>query len=103
MIERNRGYDKEHLSSLESKIKELESQITVAKQVGADKKLDKLEQSLITDLAENEDELEPSLLLDEQLDQLPEFTQAKDRKPEYLEESVYQLFDYIDSKLDIQD
>ena len=43
MIERNRGFDRQHLSSLEDKIKELESQITKVKRVGEDRKLDKLE------------------------------------------------------------
>ena len=46
MIERNRNTDKEDINRLESKIKELENSITEAKQVGVDKKLDKLERSL---------------------------------------------------------
>jgi hypothetical protein len=43
MIERNRGFDREHLTSLEDKIKELESQITTVKKVGENRKLDLLE------------------------------------------------------------
>lgn len=66
MIERNRGFDREHLSSLESKIKELESQITSVKKVGEDRKLDKLEQSLCVE----DCPVEPSLLLDDELEPL---------------------------------
>jgi hypothetical protein len=51
-------------------------------------------------LIENEDEMEPSLLLDEQIDLLAEPIKSKYDKQETLEESVHQLFDYIDSKLD---
>ena len=46
MIERNRNTDKEDINRLESKIKALETQITEAKQVGEDRKLDRLERSL---------------------------------------------------------
>ena len=46
MIERNRNTDKADINRLESKIKALETQIVEAKQVGENKKLDKLERSL---------------------------------------------------------
>ncbi len=46
MIERNRNTDKDDISRLENKIKALESDITIAKQQGEDRRLDKLEQSL---------------------------------------------------------
>ena len=47
MIERNRGTDKEDINRLENKIKALESDITQAKQVNEERRLDKLENSLI--------------------------------------------------------
>ena len=95
MIERNRGFDRQHLSSLEDKIKELESQITKVKRVGEDRKLDKLEQSLRQD-----DELdEPSLLVDDEVemdvqDPVPSaklplcLTKQTARLPETLSEAV---------------
>ena len=46
MIERNRGKDTADICRLEDKIKQLESQITVAKKAGEDRKLDRLEASL---------------------------------------------------------
>jgi len=46
MIERNRNTDKDDISRLESKIKALESDITMAKQLNEERRLDKLEQSL---------------------------------------------------------
>ena len=46
MIERNRNTDKEDISRLESKIKALESDIVIAKQLGEERRLDKLELSL---------------------------------------------------------
>ena len=46
MIERNRNHDKDEVSRLESKIKALESDIVIAKQLGEERRLDKLEQSL---------------------------------------------------------
>lgn len=46
MIERNRNTDKDDISRLENKIKALESDITIAKQQGEERRLDKLEQSL---------------------------------------------------------
>ena len=46
MIERNRKTDQDDIGRLESKIKALESDITVAKQLGEERRLDKLEQSL---------------------------------------------------------
>ena len=46
MIERNRNQDKDEVSRLESKIKALESDIVIAKQLGEERRLDKLEQSL---------------------------------------------------------
>mmetsp|Transcript_24806 Transcript_24806/g.29186 ORF Transcript_24806/g.29186 Transcript_24806/m.29186 type:complete len:99 (+) Transcript_24806:115-411(+) len=46
MIERNRNTDKDDISRLEKKIKALESDITMAKQINEEKRLDKLEQSL---------------------------------------------------------
>lgn len=61
MIERNRNTDKNDISRLESKIKALESEIIVAKQIGEDKKLDKLQTSLNTSLPPCEDQ---SLLTD---------------------------------------
>ena len=46
MIERNRNTDKDEIDRLESKIKALESDIVTAKQLGEERRLDKLEQSL---------------------------------------------------------
>ena len=46
MIERNRNTDKDAITSLEKKIKALESDITVAKQQNVERRLDKLDQSL---------------------------------------------------------
>ena len=46
MIERNRNTDKDDISRLENKIKALETDITVAKQLNETRRLDKLEQSL---------------------------------------------------------
>ena len=43
MIERNRNQDKDEVSRLESKIKALESDIVIAKQLGEERRLDKLE------------------------------------------------------------
>ena len=68
MIERNRNTDKEDISRLESKIKALESDIVVAKQLGEERRLDKLELSLtntsIPALNDNSllDELLPEVL-----------------------------------------
>ena len=64
MIERNRGFDRIQLSSLETKIKELESQITEVKKVGEVKKLDQLEQSLCIDVCIDDGPEDPSLLID---------------------------------------
>ena len=46
MIERNRNTDKDEINRLEKKIKALQSDITIAKQINEEKRLDKLEQSL---------------------------------------------------------
>ena len=46
MIERNRNTDKDDISRLENKIKALESDIVMAKQLGEERRLDKLEMSL---------------------------------------------------------
>ena len=48
MLERNRNQvvSKDDINRLETKIKDLEGQITSAKQKGEEKKLDKLEESL---------------------------------------------------------
>ena len=46
MIERNRNTDKDDINRLENKIKALESDIVIAKQIGEERRLDKLEQSL---------------------------------------------------------
>jgi len=46
MIERNRNTDKDEIGRLESKIKALETDIVIAKQIGEGRKLDKLEMSL---------------------------------------------------------
>lgn len=46
MIERNRKTDKDSISHLENKIKALETDIVVAKQLNQSRRLDKLEQSL---------------------------------------------------------
>ena len=43
MIERNRNSDKDDISRLESKIKALETDIVVAKQLNETRRLDKLE------------------------------------------------------------
>ena len=47
MIERNRNTDKLDISRLENKIKALETDIVVAKKHGEERRLDKLEQSLV--------------------------------------------------------
>ena len=46
MIERNRNTDKDEIDRLESKIKALETDIVIAKQIGEGRRLDKLEMSL---------------------------------------------------------
>lgn len=46
MIERNRNTDKDDINRLENKIKALESDIVIAKQLGEERRLDKLEMSL---------------------------------------------------------
>ena len=46
MIERNRNTDKQDISRLENKIKDLETDIVIAKKNGEERRLDKLEQSL---------------------------------------------------------
>ena len=43
MIERNRNTDKDDINRLENKIKALESDIVIAKQIGEERRLDKLE------------------------------------------------------------
>lgn len=43
MIERNRNTDKDEIGRLESKIKALETDIVIAKQLGEERRLDKLE------------------------------------------------------------
>ena len=65
MIERNRNTDKDDINRLENKIKALESDIVIAKQIGEERRLDKLEQSLtntsipaLTDNSLLEDDLE---------------------------------------------
>lgn len=113
MIERNRGFDRIQLSSLETKIKELESQITEVKKVGEVKKLDQLEQSLCIDVCIDDGPEDQSLLIDydqepiepqlSQFVQIPQCIQRHLTKAHSLEDALKQLICFVEAKIDVSD
>lgn len=68
MIERSRITDKDEIGRLESKIKALETDIVIAKQLGEERRLDKLEMSLTNTSVPV---LADTSLLDEELESSP--------------------------------